>query len=156
MRQFLIALLVLGTGALIVFLLEGNTENLPPEMQMEVQDSPDFETIQEALKEKGKRTVYGSCNAIASASNCIDYVGSMWADNNMAELNCNGAGAFSKNACPYSDFGGCQTTGGSVMEMIAWTYAEGDGGYDAESLPYAQATCNALPQAKWVMPEDLL
>lgn len=156
MQKLLIALLVFGTGAFIVFLLEGNTGGLPAEIQTEMEDSPDFETIQEALKEEGKRKVYGSCNAIPSTSNCVDYVGSMWGDNQMAELNCKDVGTFSKDACPYSDFGGCQTTGGSVMEMIAWVYAEGDGGYDAESVPYAQKACDALPQAKWVVPADLL
>lgn len=152
MKKLLIVLLVLGTGALLVFLLEGKTEQLPAEFQ----DDTDFEVVEKALQEDGKRKVYGSCNAISTASNCIDYVGSIWSENNMAELNCKEVGVFSKNACPYSDFGGCQTSGGSVMEMVAWVYPEGPGEYDTESVKYASAACNAVPLGKWVMPDDFL
>lgn len=74
----------------------------------------------------------------------------------MAELNCEGAGTFSKNTCPYSDYGGCQSGGGTVMESIAWVYKEGNGGYDGESIVYAQAACNSVPNGKWVMPDDFL
>jgi len=151
MQKFLVVLLVLGVGALTVYLLKGKTEQLPENLQ----DDTSIETIEEALKEDGKRTVYGSCNAIATASNCIDYVGSIWAENNMAELNCEGAGVFSKNTCPYSEFGGCQTSAGTIMEIVAWTYREGPGGYDEESLPYAKGACDANPVANWTMPDDV-
>ncbi len=57
---------------------------------------------------------------------------------------------------PYSQFGGCQMTGGSVMESIAWVYSEGSGGYTEESVSYAISACNSLPNGKWVVPEDLL
>lgn len=152
MNKLLIALLVLGVGAFMIYLFGGNTDLLPENLD----NNTGIETIEEAIKEEGKRTVYGSCNAISTSSNCIDYVGSFWKDNNMAELNCKGAGTFSKNTCPYSEFGGCQTSPGTIMEIIAWVYKEGPGEYNDESVPYARATCNELPTANWTMPDDLL
>jgi hypothetical protein len=80
----------------------------------------------------------------------------MWKDNNSAELNCGEGRNFSTNACPYSEFGGCQMNGGSVMESIAWVYEEGPGEYTSESVQYAAMSCNSLPNAKWITPESLL
>lgn len=154
MNKLLIVLLVLGAGGLLLYLINGNSEGLPE--GVEVPDDVTPEEVEQALKEDGKRTVYGSCNAIASASTCVDYIGSMWSENNMAELNCEGAGTFSRDACPYAEFGGCQSSGGTVMELVSWVYREGPGGYDEESVPYAQAACNSLPIGTWVTPEGLL
>lgn len=149
MNKLLIAVLILGVGGLAVYLLAGNTSLLPKNLQSDVS----YEEAKEAIKEDGKRTIYGSCNAIDKASNCIDYVGSIWGDNNMAELNCEGVGIFSKNTCPYSEYGGCQSGFGTVMETIAWAYKEGGGGYDDESIIYARKACDAIPSANWTMPE---
>lgn len=154
MNKVLIVILVLGAGALLYYFLAGNTSFLPPDV--EVDENADMELVEEGLKETGKRTVYGSCNDIPNSSNCIDYVGSMWKDNNSAELNCGEGRTFSTNACPYSEFGGCQMNGGSVMESIAWVYKEGPGEYTSESVQYAAAACNSMPNAKWVTPEELL
>jgi len=153
MQKFLIVLLVLGAGALALYFFNGKINQLPENLQDNT--DIDYESVKEVLKEDNKRTVYGSCDAIATASNCIDYVGSIWAENNMAELNCEGAGVFSKNTCPYSEFGGCQTSAGTIMEIIAWTYREGPGGYNEESLPYAKKACDANPVANWTMPNDV-
>lgn len=147
-------ILVLGAGALLYYFLSGNTNLLPP--GAEIDENVDAELVEEGLKETGKRTVYGSCNDIPNSSNCIDYIGSMWKDNNSAELNCGEGRNFSKNACPYSEFGGCQMNGGSVMESIAWVYEEGPGEYTQESVQYAAASCNSMPNAKWVTPDELL
>lgn len=154
MNKILTVILVLGAGALLYYFISGKTNVLPP--GVEVDENIDLEQVEEGLRETGKRTVYGSCNDIANSSNCIDYVGSMWKDNNSAELNCGEGRTFSANACPYSEFGGCQMNGGSVMESIAWVYREGPGGYTEESVPYAVMSCNSMPNAKWVSPEDLL
>ena len=153
MNKVLIVILVLGAGALLYYFLSGNTNLIPG---VEVDENVDMELVEEGLKETGKRTVYGSCNDIPNSSNCIDYVGSMWKDNNSAELNCGEGKNFSTNACPYSEFGGCQMNGGSVMESIAWVYEEGPGEYTSESIQYAAMSCNSLPNAKWVTPESLL
>ncbi len=153
MNKLLIALLIFGAGGFLIYLVGGNTNSLPENLR----DGTHYENVEEALKEDGKGKFYGSCNAISTASNCIDYVGSMWGTNDMAELNCENVGIFSKkNTCPYSEYGGCQTTGGSVMEIIAWVYPEGPGDYNDESVPYAREVCNRTPMAKWVMPDDLL
>lgn len=154
MNKVLLVILVLGAGALLYYFIAGRTEILPPDS--EIDENTDLEQVEEALKETGKRTVYASCNDIANSSNCIDYVGSMWKDNDSAKLNCGEGRNFSTNACPYSEFGGCQMSGGSVMESIAWVYREGPGEYTEESVPYAVAACNSMPNAKWVTPEDLL
>lgn len=154
MNKVLMVILVLGAGALLYYLIAGNTGILPP--GVEVDEDTNVELVEEGLKETGKRTVYGSCHDIANSSNCIDYVGSMWKDNDSAKLNCGEGRNFSTNACPYSEFGGCQMNGGSVMESIAWVYREGPGEYTEESVSYAATACNSLPNAKWVTPEDLL
>ena len=155
MNKLLVVLLIFGAGGLLYFLLGGNTENLPEEVQPEEDIS--FEEVAEALEETGDRKVVASCNAIAEKSSCVDYIGSMWADEQMSELNCKGVGTYSETVtCPYSEFGGCRTGAGTVMEMVIWAYREGPGEYTEESAPYAAAACNASPMADWVMPEDLL
>ena len=154
MNKILIVILIFGIAGLTYYFVSENRGEIP--FEIETTEEVDTEQVREALKETGKRTVYGSCNAITSSSNCIDYVGSMWEDNDMGKLNCSDVGVFSEDACPYSNFGGCQANAGSVMEMIAWVYQEGPGGYDDESVIYASMACNGLPDARWVTPEELL
>ncbi len=154
MNKVLIVILVLGSAALLYYFLEGKLDFLAP--GIEIDEDIDLESVEEALKETDKRTVYGSCNDIPNSSNCIDYIGSMWADNDSAELNCGEGRTYSTNACPYSEFGGCQMNGGSVMESIAWVYEEGAGGYTQETVSDAAMACNSLPNGKWVTPENLL
>lgn len=154
MNKVLTVILVLGVGALLYYFIAGRTDVLPP--GVEIDESTDIEQVEEGLKETGKRRVYGSCNDIGNSSNCIDYIGSMWNENDSAKLNCGEGRTFSTNACPYSNFGGCQMSGGSVMELIAWVYEEGPGEYTVESVQYAAMACNSMPNAKWVTPESLL
>lgn len=155
MKKVLIVILVIGAAGLAYYLIGGDKETVPSEL-VNATEETDVDQVQKALEETGARTVYGSCNAIAGASTCMDYVGSMWNDDNSAELHCSGAGVFSKDACPYSEFGGCQMDGGSVMEKIAWVYEEGPGGYNEESVAYSSMSCNSLPQGSWVTPDELL
>jgi hypothetical protein len=154
MNKILIVILIFGAAGLAYYFISGNKENVS--FDAEIIEEVDIDQVEEGLKETGQRTVYGSCNAITDSSSCIDYVGSIWNDNDMGKLNCSDVGIFSKNACPYSEFGGCQTSGGSIMEMIIWAYEEGLGGYDEESVSYARMSCNSLPNARWVTPEELL
>jgi len=154
MSKVLIVILVLGASALLYYFLGGKLDFLAPDI--EIDEDVDLESIEETLKETGKRTVYASCNDISNSSNCIDYIGSMWSEADSAQLNCGENRTFTQNACPYSEFGGCQMNGGSVMESIAWVYEEGPGEYTSESVPYAIAACNSMTNAKWVTPESLL
>lgn len=154
MNKVLLVILVLGAGALLYYFLGGKLDFLGP--GEEIDEDIDMELVEEGLKETEKRTVYGSCNDIPNSSNCIDYIGSMWKDYDSAELNCGEGRNYSTNACPYSQFGGCQMNGGSVMESIAWVYEEGPGQYTYESVADAAAACNSLPNAKWVTPESIL
>lgn len=154
MKKVLIVILVFGVAGLAYYFLQGNKGNIP--FEIDVTEEVNTDLVKEGLKEEGKRTVYGSCNAIETSSNCIDYIGSMWKDNDMGKLNCSGVGIFSENACPYSALGGCQTSGGSVIEMIAWVYEEGPGGYTDEAVIYASMACNNTPESRWVTPEELL
>jgi len=157
MKKVLIIILILGAAGFTYYLIAGNKgEDIPFEEGIIEDTGIDPNQVKESLKETGKRTVYGSCNAIANGSTCIDYIGSMWQENDMARLNCSDAGVFSENACPYSKFGGCQMNGGSVMEIITWAYEEGPGGYNNESVPYARMSCDSLPEAQWITPEELL
>jgi len=158
MNKVLIVILVFGAAGLVYYLVGGGIRKDIPNgiVDKGIIEEVDIDLVEEGLRETGKRTVYGSCNAISVSSNCIDYVGSMWKDNDMGKLNCSDVGVFSENACPYSSFGGCQTNGESVMEMIAWVYAEGPGGYTDESVVYASMACNNTPKGRWVTPEELL
>ena len=153
MNKLLLVILIFGGAGLAFYLFGGNAGDLPENMP---EDGVNLEEIGEALEETGERTIYGSCNAISRGSNCIDYVGSVWQDNNMAELNCENAGTFSKNTCPYSEFGGCQISGGTIMEIVTWAYREGPGGYTDESVPYAKVVCNENPMGRWILSEDQL
>lgn len=153
MNKVLIALLIFGAAGLIVYFLAGNTSNLPENMQSDTS----YEEVEQALKEEGNKRFVASCNAISDKSSCVDYIGSFWADENLAEHNCDGVGVYSEDkSCPYSEYGGCQTGGGTVTEMVIWAYKEGGGGYDDENIQYARGACNANPAATWVMPDDLL
>ena len=154
MNKVLLIILVLGLSALLLYFLREKIDFLSPDM--EIDENIDIESIDEQLKETGNATVYGSCKDIANSSNCIDYIGSMWSENNSAQLNCGEGRNFSNNACPYSEFGGCQMNGDSVMEFISWVYEEGPGEYTNESDLDAAAACNSMPNAKWVTPESLL
>ncbi|NQT49715.1 hypothetical protein HQ571_03415 [Candidatus Kuenenbacteria bacterium] len=103
----------------------------------------------------GDGKIQGSCGAYAK-STCIDYIGSFWTEDQM-KLNCSGPDAtFSKNTCKYSDFGGCNVGAGTFTEIVTWSYKEGSAGYNEENIVYAAGACNALPMAKWIVPEDLL
>lgn len=121
----------------------GCTEGMPEDEQF------DEEEVRELVEDvSGDGKVKGSC-AILEQGTCFDYIGSIWTEQQM-ELNCKDAGIFSLNACPYSEVGGCQTSGGSVADTIIWSYLS------TEEAGYQAKSCNALPGAKWVIPEDLL
>jgi hypothetical protein len=149
MGKVLAIILILGAGALVWY-WTGGTGGSEPEGVSE-------EEIEQVLQEEGSKRFVASCNAIAEKSSCVDYIGSFWADEDLAALNCQGVGKYSEEeTCPYSEFGGCQTGAGTVTEMVIWAYREGPGEYDEESVPYAAAACNANPMAQWIMPDDLL
>lgn len=154
MSKLLAVILIFGAGALVYFWLGGSTEGVPEGL---VDDDVSIEDVEQALQDDGPRKFRASCNAIAEKSSCVDYIGSMWDDEDLAAHNCRGVGTYSEEVtCPYAEFGGCRTGAGTVTEMVIWAYREGPGGYDEESVPYAAAACNANPMAQWIMPEALL
>lgn len=102
-----------------------------------------YEDVEEIIAEDTQGSVNGSCSFLPE-SRCMDYIGSFWTRQQM-ELNCQGAGIFSTNTCPYPELGGCKTTGGTITEAVMWTY-------DAEGLIYQQGVCNANPMGEWVLP----
>jgi hypothetical protein len=138
--------------ACTLFLIGAGCIGTPQDSQVdyEVDVKPLIEEIDE------KYQVRGSCNVIASKSTCIDYVGSIWDQPDQKELNCNGVGEYSKNTCPYSDLGGCQAGGGTMMETIAWSYDYGGQPISKEDAQYQAMACNTLPVGKWVHPDDFL
>ncbi|RJQ34287.1 hypothetical protein C4566_02285 [Candidatus Parcubacteria bacterium] len=139
---------------LSVFILPGCQEqnDLPPEQQLDYEEDakPLIEEKTNSSKTKG------SCNAIAFGSNCIDYIGSIWTEEQM-RLNCQGANvSFSLDACPYPENGGCRMTGGTISETIAWTYPYGGDPISGEVLEMTKGACDINPLGEWVMPDDLL
>ena len=129
-------------------------QNNQPPTQDEIDET--VEAAEELLEEIDETyKVRGSCNLIAKSSSCLDYIGSFWTEENM-KPNCAGAGAWSKNTCPYSDRGGCQTGGGTVMEAVVWSYGHGGQPISIEEAGYMAGACNAIIMSKWVTPEIFL
>ncbi|MFH1546124.1 MAG: hypothetical protein ABIE14_02005 [Patescibacteria group bacterium] len=120
-------------------------------------DDVSYEEIAELLEEfpDDRKGVRGSCNTIDDQSACVDYIGSFWTDEQM-DLNCGSVGVRSKNTCPYSEIGGCQVGGGTITEIIVWSYTSGGQPMPLEAVQYASGACNATISAKWVLPDDLL
>jgi hypothetical protein len=108
-------------------------------------------------EENPSTAVRGSCNAIPFGSTCVDYIGSLWTEEQM-RLNCGGSNtSFSLDACPYSDLGGCRATKGTITETIIWNYPYGGQPFTEEDAGYAAMACNALTVGSWVSsPEELL
>jgi hypothetical protein len=99
--------------------------------------------------------VRGSCNAIAEKSTCVDYIGSMWKENE-TKLNCQGVGIWSGYACPYSEIGGCLSGGDTITEVVLWNYNEGANAVTPEDAQYMAMACNKTAGGRWVTPQDLL
>lgn len=110
-------------------------------------DSGDEVDLTEELRAKVK----GSCNAIASVSTCVDYVGSYFATWKNIELHCSGsAGVVSKKPCPSSAFGGCRAGVGTSNENIVWVYGTGGEPFSAEEAGYFKKSCTAVPGTAWI------
>ncbi len=137
---------------LVCFVLVGwgCSEALPEDQQVEYEE---VEELIEEIEEEYK--VRGSCNVIAEKSTCVDYIGSYWDTPEVKELNCDGVGIYSDNTCPYSELGGCQTTPGTMVETIAWSYPYGGQPISVEEAGYQAMACNALGMAQWVTPDQV-
>lgn len=136
-----LSLLFIALG--VFFLLSGCSDALPEDQQV------DYEDVHELLEEvSDEYTTRGSCNTIDDSSVCIDYIGSFWTDEQM-QYNCEGAGTFSKNTCPYSTIGGCKNMDGTVMETVIWYYNYGGDPITEENLPYVSGVCEANPACHW-------
>ena len=134
-------LLVLGIGC---------SDGLPEGQQV------DYEAdVKPLIEETTGHKVRGSCDIIATASHCEDYIGSIWTEDQM-RLNCKDVGIFSLNGCAYSDNGGCMTGRDTITENIVWSYPYGGQPITGENLKYESMACDALEVAEWVMPESLL
>ncbi len=122
----------------------------------EVEDVDYEEDVYELIEEiNGDNLIKGSCNMISIGSNCVDFVGSFWTQEQM-ELSCSAPGyEFSNLTCPYSEYGGCMATPNTVSESVAWIYGYGGVSYTAEEAMYAQMACNALEVSTWVTPETM-
>lgn len=107
-----------------------------------------LEDLEDAKKDGS--AARGSCNAIAEGSTCLEYVGSMWTEQQM-RLNCSDSGTFSLEACPDDMAGGCNVGAGTISDMISWFYYRGDGEITPESLFSAQQVCNMNPMGKWIV-----
>ena len=136
----------------IIMLLGGGCGQGVPEAE-EIDYEDDIQPLIEEIDEDYK--VRGSCNVIAEKSHCADYIGSFWDQVGQKELNCQGVGVYSDNTCPYSELGGCQSTPGTMTEMIVWSYSYGGQPMSEEEAGYAAGACNALGVSKWVTPDQV-
>jgi hypothetical protein len=138
---FLIALIILGLGC------QGEVPE-PEQIDYEKDIKPLIEENSPGHK------VRGSCNVIAQASHCMDYIGSLWTEEQM-KLNCGGAGVFSLDACPYSENGGCLNGRDTIGEDVIWSYPYGGQPITGEDLKYESMACDALEVSEWVTPDSL-
>jgi len=143
-------LIILSTILASTILLTGCNKDIPEDQQIDYD-----EDVKPLIVENTGHKVRGSCNTIDDQSTCIDFIGSVFTEERM-KLSCEGVGAFSENACPYSELGGCASTPDTISESIIWSYDYGGQPISKEEAGYQAAACNALPMGKWVMPEDLL
>lgn len=131
----------------------GCSKNSPTGSPEETQEA--IEVAEDLLEEvEDTYKVRGSCDTIASASHCLDYIGSFWTEEQM-KLNCQGAGTFKKTTCPYSENGGCQTGAGTITEAVVWSYGHGGKPISAEEAKYEAKACDVNPLGKWVTPDQL-
>ena len=146
-KSFFVPLL----GLILAFSLTG-CEDVPADQAIDYE-----EDVKPLIEEKtNSAKSRGNCNLIAAGSTCLDYVGSLWTEQQM-KLNCGDPrGTFSLNACPYSEVGGCRTGGGTIAETIIWSYDYGGDPITPEVKPYTMSACNALQIADWVTPAGLL
>ncbi|HCC23159.1 TPA: hypothetical protein DF272_03200 [Candidatus Falkowbacteria bacterium] len=144
-NKLLLSIILLTSG----ILTSGCTGDFPPEQEIDYDKD-----VKPLIESSGKTKVRGSCNIIDSKSTCVDFIGEIFTEERM-KLSC-AEGKFSLDACPYSDLGGCQATPGTVSEIIVWSYDIGGAPITAEEAGYEAKACNALPAAKWVLPDDLL
>ena len=133
-------LLVVGFGC----------SDMPKDQQVDYE-----EDIKPLIEEKSTGKVRGSCNMIDKGSKCLDYIGSLWTEQQM-RLNCQGGGDFSLNACPYAELGGCRNAKDTITENIIWTYNYGGEPSTPESLPYERGACDILEISEWTYPADML
>ena len=132
-------------------LLGGACAGVPDEQQIDYEE--DVKPLIEELD--GEYKVRGSCNVIGSKSTCVDYIGSFWDQPNQKELNCQGAGVYSDNTCPYTEVGGCQSSPGTMVEVVIWHYDHGGEPFGPEEAKYAAMACNALPVSQWTTPDQI-
>ncbi|MGD8897501.1 MAG: hypothetical protein PVJ73_15820, partial [Acidobacteriota bacterium] len=62
--------------------------------------------------------------------------------------------AFSLDACPYTDLGGCNTGVGTIADAVLWHYDRGAQAFSAADAAAAERVCNETPLSRWVKPED--
>ncbi len=117
-----------------------------------LQDDVNLAVELDELKDKKSdgSAARGSCNAVSAASTCIEYIGSIWSDQQM-RLNCEGSGIFSKSPCPEGMKGGCNIGEGIPSDMVTWFYLEGDGEITEASLKNAKGACENTPLSKWLI-----
>ncbi|OGF42305.1 hypothetical protein A2555_02275 [Candidatus Falkowbacteria bacterium RIFOXYD2_FULL_39_16] len=123
----------------------GCSDDMPEDQRVDYE-----EDIKPIIETTTKPKVRGSCNVIDSKGTCVDFIGEVFTEERM-KLSCV-EGKFSLDACPYSDLGGCQATGGTITESIIWSYAP----ITPEEAGYQAKSCNALGAGKWVTPASLL
>ena len=154
MNKLFLSITILGSCALILLLSIKYGETAPETRQpTENSLSGDLEKV---MREKDLKQTIGSCRAIKEKGSCIDYIGSMWSDDGVAEQNCKKVGTYSSDTCPHSEFGGCQTSAGSAVEMIIWAYREAPQNQKGEAMPYAYEACTNNPYAHWITPDSQL
>ncbi|MBT6690960.1 hypothetical protein HOB10_01345 [Candidatus Parcubacteria bacterium] len=133
--------------------IAGCGKNGNPPTQEEIDEG--IEVVEDMLQEtSGDYKVRGSCNTIDDKSHCVDYIGSFWTEQQM-ELNCGSEGTFSKNTCPYSTNGGCQTGGKTITEVVIWSYDHGGQPISGEEAQYEAMACNVNPLGTWVTPDQI-
>ena len=94
----------------------------------------------------------GSCYLKAD-SQCIEYLGVAFSPDRIKAVCSNEGAVISAGACPAeAKVGGCRAMMGTEIEMISWSYSNGDKPVTGDMLNMNKIFCNGLAKSQWVDP----
>ncbi|MFA6476307.1 MAG: hypothetical protein WCV68_02705 [Candidatus Paceibacterota bacterium] len=98
----------------------------------------------------GVGAIRGSCY-IKADSQCIDYIGTAFSSSRIKTVCSNDEAIISTNPCPAeAKVGGCHVLAGTEMDMISWSYSNGDKPITGDVLSFTKTLCNGMEKSSWI------
>jgi len=136
--------------------LASSTEKINTKTQAMVKTSSSTEpAIDEKANEQAATENFSgtsstkTCNSVNDNSICIEYIGSIWTDDQM-KSSCKNLGKLSNDPCPSNVAGGCKIGAGTKGEMVNWFYLGGKAQVTVDSLKVSERVCKLNPKGKWI------